>query len=217
MRNADFGVGKSDNPWREIELSDYENHMKLDSVMQLQTLNRMMKNQLNAYSADSVMILGIAGGNGLEHINPEKYSVVYGVDINSQYLREVEKRYKNLDGTLKCLCVDLLTEMSKLPTADLIIANLLIEYIGYDCFKAVVSHVKPKYVSCGIQINSGSEFVSDSPYVHAFDGLNSVHHQMDGDKLTQVMGDVGYKAISATEYLLPNGKSLVQLDFIGLE
>lgn len=205
------------NPWESISLSDYENHMKLDSVMQLQILNQMMKNQLDAYSVDNVMILGIAGGNGLEHINREKYSIVYGVDINSQYLREVGKRYKNLDGTLKCLYVDLLTETSKLPHSDFVIANLLIEYIGYDCFKAVVSHVKPKYVSCGIQINSGSEFVSDSPYLHAFDGLNSVHHQMDGDKLTQVMGDVGYKSISTTEYLLPNGKSLVQLDFIGLE
>lgn len=205
------------NPWRDIELSDYENHMKLDSVMQLQVLNQMMKNQLNAYSVDSVMVLGVAGGNGLEHINPEKYSVVYGVDINPQYLREVGKRYKNLDSTLKCLCVDLLTEVSKLPTADLVIANLLIEYIGYDCFKAVVRRVKPKYVSCGIQINFGSEFVSDSPYLHAFDGLNSVHHQMDLDNLMLAMDDVGYKAISTTEYLLPNGKKLVQIDFIGLE
>ena len=25
------------NPWEEIPLSDYENHMKLDSVMQLYT------------------------------------------------------------------------------------------------------------------------------------------------------------------------------------
>lgn len=217
MRNADFGVGKPDNPWREIELSDYENHMKLDSVMQLQTLNQMMKNQLNAYYVDSIMVLGIAGGNGLEYISPEKYSVVYGVDVNPQYLREVEKRYKNLDGTLKCLCVDLLTEVSKLPTADFVIANLLIEYIGYDCFKAVVSRVKPKYVSCGIQINSGSEFVSDSPYLHVFDGLNSVHHQMDSDNLTRTMGDVGYESISTNEYLLPNGKKLVQIDFIVLE
>lgn len=206
-----------DNPWKSIELSDYENHMKLDSVMQLQVLNQMMKNQLDTYSVDNVMILGIAGGNGLEHINREKYSIVYGVDINPQYLQEVGKRYKNLDGTLKCLCVDLLTEVTKLPTADLIIANLLIEYIGYDCFKAVVSHVKPKYVSCGIQINSGSEFVSDSPYLHAFDGLNCVHHQMDSNNLTQVMGDVGYKAVSTTEYLLPNGKKLVQINFIVLE
>lgn len=46
-----------DNPWRSINLSDYENHMKLDTVMQLQTLNDIMKVQLNSYSADSVMVL----------------------------------------------------------------------------------------------------------------------------------------------------------------
>lgn len=60
------------NPWEEIPLSDYENHMKLDSVMQLQTMNQMMKGQLNAYPVSSVIILGIAGGNGLEHIDKNK-------------------------------------------------------------------------------------------------------------------------------------------------
>lgn len=216
MRNADFGVDKMDNPWKYIELSDYENHMKSDSVMQLQTLNEMMKKQLNTYSVDSVMILGIAGGNGLEHVDIEKYSVVYGVDVNPNYLREIKKRYKNLDNILKCLCVDLTTEVSELPTADLLIADLLIEYIGYDCFKAVVRQVKPKYISCGIQINSGNEFVSDSPYLHAFDGLNSVHHQMDSEKLIKSMGKIGYKSVSTTNYLLSNGKKLVQIDFIDL-
>lgn len=53
------------NPWEEISLNDYENHMKLDSVMQLQVLNQMMKSQLCAYNISSVMILGIAGGNAI--------------------------------------------------------------------------------------------------------------------------------------------------------
>lgn len=202
-----------ENPWKSIKLSDYENHMKLDSVMQLQTLNVMMKKQLSAYPADSAMILGIAGGNGLEHIDAEKYSVVYGVDVNREYLLEVEKRYQDLNGILKCLCADLTADISELPAADLVIANLLIEYIGYECFQRVVKQVKPKYVSSGIQINTGKEFVSDSPYLHSFDGLNSVHCQMDTDKLISVMGDIGYKAVSEIEYPLPNVKKLVQIDF----
>lgn len=56
------------NPWEDIPLTDYENHMKLDSVKQLQAMNEMMKCQFDAYPISSVMILGIAGGNGLEHI-----------------------------------------------------------------------------------------------------------------------------------------------------
>lgn len=202
-----------DNPWKSIKLSDYENHMKLDSVKQLQTLNGMMKKQLNTYSVNSVMILGIAGGNGLEHIDFGKYTAVYGVDVNSEYLSEVQKRYVKTDGILKCFCVDLTADISELPAADLVIANLLIEYIGYECFQRVIKRVKPKYVSCGIQINTGEEFVSDSPYLHSFDGLNSVHHQMETGELTKAMKEVGYNIVSSTDYLLPNGKKLVQIDF----
>ena len=65
------------NPWEEISLSDYENHMKLDSVMQLQNMNQMMKGQFNAYPVSAVMVLGIAGGNGLEQLirtNIKKYT-----------------------------------------------------------------------------------------------------------------------------------------------
>lgn len=48
------------------------------SVQQLQAMNQMMKDQLNKYDIQSVMILGIAGGNGLEHVNVEKITKVYG-------------------------------------------------------------------------------------------------------------------------------------------
>ncbi len=56
--------------------------MSLDSVNQLQTLNSIMKRQFETYPVESVIILGIAGGNGLEHIRKEKYRKVYGLNIN---------------------------------------------------------------------------------------------------------------------------------------
>lgn len=151
------------NPWEEIPLSDYENHMKLDSVMQLQAMNEMMKGQFSAYPVSSVMILGVAGGNGLEHISKDKFRKVYGVDINASYLQEVISRYPDLEGILECLCINLIKEADKLPKADMVIANLLIEYIGYECFQEVIRHVAPKYVSCIIQINIEDNWVSDSP------------------------------------------------------
>lgn len=33
------------NPWEEIRLDDYENHMSLENVYQLQVLNEMMREQ----------------------------------------------------------------------------------------------------------------------------------------------------------------------------
>ena len=89
------------NPWEEISLSDYENHMKLDSVMQLQNLNQMMKDQFSTYPVSSVMVLGIAGGNGLEHIDNNKFEKVYGVDINREYLAAVTRRYSDISNILE--------------------------------------------------------------------------------------------------------------------
>lgn len=51
------------NPWEEVSLNDYENHMSLDSVKQLQTMNSIMKEQFDAYPASTAMVLGVAGGN----------------------------------------------------------------------------------------------------------------------------------------------------------
>lgn len=203
------------NPWEEISLSDYENHMSLDSVRQLQSLNRIMKSQLSDFDVTTVMILGIAGGNGLEHISPEKYRKVYGVDINEAYLQVVAERYAYLSETLECLNIDIINESDKLPTAELIIANLLIEYVGYKAFSNAVMKVRPLYVSCVIQINEKTEqWVSDSPYIHSFDGLDSIHCQVDESTLTKVMKVIGYRLVKSYVEKLPNGKRFLRLDFV---
>jgi len=204
------------NPWEEINLSDYENHMSLDSVKQLQAMNEIMKLQFDEADAEIAMVLGIAGGNGLEHVDQEKYKKVYGIDINAEYLKAVQERYKDkLDGVLECVRIDLINESDKLPKADLVIANLLIEYIGYEVFKKAIMKIDPKHVSCVIQINTDTKtWVSDSPYLHAFDRLDEVHHQMAADSLEENMIQIGYRKIGQQAYPLPNGKSLVRMDFI---
>ena len=201
------------NPWEEISLDDYEKHMSLDSVRQLQAMNSIMQEQINTYPAETAMILGIAGGNGLEHVRPEKFRKVYGVDINAGYLRAVSERYTELSDVLECLHIDLMNEAEKLPQAQLLIANLLIEYIGYGAFQKAVLQTAPEYVSCVIQINTDTEqWVSESPYLHAFDRLDEVHHQMEEKALMAAMDEIGYSLILQKSEPLPNGKSLVRLD-----
>ncbi len=202
------------NPWEKIELSDYENHMSLESVYQLQVLNQMMREQFETYDVNTIMILGIAGGNGLEHIDRNKIKKVYGVDVNQDFLAECKKRYEALGEVLETIRADLSDEHLQLPHSGLLVANLLVEYIGYECFQRVVKLVKTLYVSCIIQINTGESFVSDSPYVHAFDCLEEVHHQMDEKSLTDCMSQIGYGLKYTVEQLLPNGKKFVRLDFI---
>ncbi len=202
------------NPWEEISLSDYEKHMSLDSVMQLQGMNQMMKGQFASYPVTSAMVLGVAGGNGLEHVDIQKYHKVYGIDINADYLSVVKIRHQNLKDILECLCIDLANEVDKLPRADLLIANLLIEYIGYERFQKAVEQVTPLYVSCIIQINTAEgQWVSDSPYLHAFDRLDEIHHQISEDGLNGCMEQMQFGLIKRVETVLPNGKKLIQMDY----
>lgn len=107
----------------------------------------MMKGQFDAYPVSSVVILGIAGGNGLEHIRKEKIEKVYGVDINSSYLDKVIIRYPYLDGILECICINL------------------------------------------------------------------INYQIQQQALEKAMLEIDYHIISTLEYMLPNSKKLVQLDF----
>ena len=185
------------NPWEEISLDDYENHMSLDSVNQLQTMNAIMKAQFEDYQAETAMILGIAGGNGLEHIRTEKYKAVYGIDINEGYLEKIRERYPMLGNVLRLMCLDLTSEADRLPKAELVIANLLVEYIGYQAFVEAIRQICPRYVSCVIQINGEAEkWVSESPYLHAFDRLDEIHHQMEENALEGEMNKIGYVCIS---------------------
>lgn len=202
------------NPWEEINLEDYENHMQLKSVMQIQVMNEFMNDQFYRYSVNTIMVLGIAGGNGLNHIKSDKFEKVYGVDINKDYLDECVKRYSELKDVFVPIHADLSDENISLPQSDLVIANLLIEYIGYKYFQNVVKRTEPEYVSCVIQVNLDDSFVSDSPYLHVFDRLDEVHHQVDREGLMKAMNEIEYNLIYEEEKALPNGKCLLRLDFI---
>ena len=202
------------NPWEEISLFDYENHMSLSSVNQLQAMNKMMKFQFEAYPVTSAIVFGVAGGNGLEHVNLKKYSKIYGIDINNTYLDNVKKRYSFMEDILECKRIDLTCEPDMLPEAELVIANLVIEYVGLEPFKKGILKTGARYVSCIIQINTDEEsWVSDSPYLHSFDGLDAVHHQMEEQSLVMAMNEIGFDLLKKDAMSLPNGKKLVMLDF----
>lgn len=202
------------DPWNDIPLEIYESHMSLDNVGQLQALCGIMKEQFEVTCADTVMILGAAGGNGLENIPPERFEKVYCVDINQSYLDRIPERYPQLEDVTELICTDLRISADTLPGAGLLIADLIIEYIGYDCFESVVKAVHPEYVSCAVQADTGEGFVSESPYLHHFDGLESIHCSIDSAKIEKLLSSLGYRCVKNKVYPLPNGKSLVRVDGI---
>lgn len=203
------------NPWEDIKLDDYENHMNLDSVSQLPVLNTIINSQLNDYDTNSVCIFWIAGGNWLEHIDTNKYQKVYAIDINNKFLETAQKRFGNLMWwILECKKIDLTKEFDKLPNADLIIANLLVEYIGYESFIKTIQKVNPMIVSCVIQVDTNKDsWLSNSPYMKSFEKLDEVHHNIDEKTLVSKMNEINYELTKNQWFDLPNGKKFIRLDF----
>src|ERR1700712_74842 len=96
-----------DNPWSQIPLEDYETHMSHDSVGQQQLLSRLTKKYLELLNPVTCLFLGIAGGNGLEHLDNSRVESVYGIDINQAYLEKTEQRFGDKIKPLTLLNIDI--------------------------------------------------------------------------------------------------------------
>ena len=117
------------NPWLSIPLEDYEGHMGSAGVRQLTVLAELFKRALDRCLPESVAVLGVAGGNGLEQIDCAATKRIVGVDINQRYLDEVQRRFGMLAG-LELHCRDLTeTDFSLAPVA-LAHAALIFEHVG---------------------------------------------------------------------------------------
>jgi hypothetical protein len=91
------------NPWLDIPLQDYDGHMSSSSVAQLKALADLFDEALTYCQPESVAVLGIAGGNGLDRIDPRTTRRVVGIDIQPTYLEAVRHRYPRLPLTLHCI------------------------------------------------------------------------------------------------------------------
>ncbi len=203
------------NPWERIDLNKYETHMQSENVYQLQTLSDITKQQLNDYPNTNVVILGVTGGNGLEHIDTGRTKKVYGIDINREYLDVCKRRYKQLDSVLELICCDLSDTDVVLPFSNILICNLIVEYLGINQFIDLISNNKGQIetLSCTIQSNKNNSFVSESDLTAFLDPLMSIHHDIDTEGLMQKLPVTGFCCIKKVTYPLPNGKEFIRMDF----
>jgi hypothetical protein len=117
------------NPWLSIPLAEYEGHM--GAVKQLSALSELFTHALEICVADSVAVLGIAGGNGLEHVDYAAINRIVGFDINARYLDEVRRRFGQ-HPNLELHCVDLSRDELRVAPVALVHAALFFEHAGLD-------------------------------------------------------------------------------------
>jgi hypothetical protein len=203
------------NPWQFIDLAAYENHMSSDELYQLQTLNEITKEQLQDNKSTYVGVLGVAGGNGLDNIDISTTQKIYAVDINRNYLDICKQRYHYLGSSLEVLCIDLTDDAVILPYTNLLICNLIIEYIGEKEFISIIGKniINIDIVSCVIQKNNNNSFISNSELNSHFESILFIHHDIDENKLKYLFSTIKFTCIKYKKYILPNGKEFIRMDF----
>jgi hypothetical protein len=68
------------NPWLNIPPDDYETHMSSKNVQQYGTLSELFGEAPALCRPESVAVLGLAGGNGLERLDRNVTQRIIGID-----------------------------------------------------------------------------------------------------------------------------------------
>lgn len=197
------------NIWEKVPLEDYEKHMSHETVGQQQLLNELTRKYLQRLTPKTIMFLGVAGGNGLEHIDTTLTDKVYGIDINREYLLETKRRFKNCIADLELIHLDIATNFTEIARVDFIWAALILEYMEMaDCFKFIINNIQDNgYVVITIQVNNGVSSIS-STGVETIKLLGQIFKPVDSMNLLVFADRFGFSLIESEDNFLPNGKIL---------
>jgi SAM-dependent methyltransferase len=206
---------RNSNPWKQIPIADYEQHMSHSSVGQLSLLNSLTKKYLAKYKPATCLFMGIAGGNGLEHIDNDITKNVIGIDINPEYLDVAFKRYHDRIDSLQLLELDITKDTNRICTADFIWAALVLEYAGIDkCMEFSVNDIlHGGHFIVTIQSNNNLPSVS-STGVESVKKAGLIFNAVDPDVMLAKAKELGYRPADEEVNQLPNGKSFLTFDFI---
>lgn len=205
-----------ENVWNKIPLEDYELHMQHESVGQLHLLNNLTKKYLEKLSPEIVLFLGIAGGNGLEHIDNNITSQVFGIDINQNYLDETKKRFKDQIPNLNLINIDISSRKTEKRTkANLIWAALIFEYVETDtCFEFINDNIQENgYLVVTIQENNGVSSVSQTG-IETIKSAGQIFRLISESDLVSIADKFGFQKNDFEENILPNKKSLKTYTFV---
>ena len=204
-----------ENIWNTIPLEDYEFHMQHQTVGQLNLLNELTKKYLKKFRPETVMILGVAGGNGLEHVDSTVTNSVFGIDINQNYLNQTQKRFKDSILNLNLVNLDISTQTKeKIAQVSLIWAALIFEYIETDkCFDFIDNNIQENgYLIITVQENNGVNAISQTG-IETIKSVGKIFKPISESDLVTSADKFGFCKIDFEENLLPNKKSLKTYTF----
>jgi SAM-dependent methyltransferase len=197
------------NPWLDIPLADYEQHMALPDIGQAQMLAEQLARAVRKNKPKSVAIIGCAGGNGLEELVNSSLQRVVCIDINPSYIDEVRQRFAGHFSTLETHVADIQSAKLEAPPVDLLYAALIFEYVALaETFKVLRSICVPggRLVAILQVATPCMNAVSPSPYT-SLQRLAPIMRLRQPQEIVQAALRAGFALTSAECIELPSGKS----------
>jgi hypothetical protein len=196
-----------ENPWLNVALEEYEGHMGPGGVEQLGPLADLFGRSLSCAVPESVAILGVAGGNGLDRIDPQITRRVVGVDLNAGYLATVRERFPALAG-LELHQADLSRDPLSIPPVALVHAALIFEHAGEGrCLENAVALVAPGgWFSVVLQLPAVSNAPAAPSHYASIDTVRRGFSMLDPSEFSTGLTTRGFRLHDELRIPLPEGK-----------
>jgi Methyltransferase domain len=117
------------NPWSLVSASEYEAYMGPGALDELAPLSTIFAKVYGARRPRRLAMLGVATGNGLEHVDLHLTGRIVGLDVNLSYLAVARQRLRRLGAALELHCCDVERAPLEAGRFDLVHAGLLLEYV----------------------------------------------------------------------------------------
>ena len=203
------------NPWLTIPLADYESHMALPCVGQASLLADVFERALREHRPRSVAVIGCAGGNGFERIEPAITGRVVGIDLNAAYLDRARARFEGRIPGIELVAGDIQSESLGVAPVALVFAALLFEYVDLD---AALAGCRALLDDGGtlctvVQLASGEgDAVTPSPFT-SIQALARIMRLVPPDTLRDRAARAGLSEVARLTVESPGGKQFMVQTF----
>jgi SAM-dependent methyltransferase len=197
------------NPWLALPLEDYEGHMGSAAVDQLVPLADLFGEALARLRPRSVAVLGVAGGNGLEHVDGTSTTRVVAIDVNQAYLDATRARFPELGG-LELHCADLTRDQPlDVEPVSLVHAALVFEHAGIErCLEHAVALVAPGgHLSVVLQLPSTRQQAVTPTEFASMAALAGDFAFVDPHQLRRTLAQRGLRLTHQARRTLSTGKT----------
>jgi len=199
------------NPWLSIPLADYEAHMELPQVAQAQLLSDIFGRLLREHAPRSAAVIGCAGGNGFERVDPAVTTRVVGVDLNANYLERARTRFAERLPGLELIAGDIQDGDLQVAPVELVYAALVLEYVDLEI---ALPRLRAWVAAAGllatvIQLPSASTApVTPSPYA-ALGALAPAMRLADAGQVAGLAGRAGMREVARSVERAAGGKEFL--------